>query len=286
MTCTSTDDGSSVLNDRTPLMRSASSSSSSSSSSPPSHHRHPRKHSHTLGETVIVAMSNYSCDEGGEDDDDGVGSAEGGETHHHHHHHHHHRMSVVDRWAPVQDDGTEPLVIFHPHHAVHPHHPGGPSLLRLSSDDVPAATACVRRHSSSIDDDGGGGSMPPPPPPPPPPSTGTGRATSDDDGCEIAIREGRGTTGDYIATSHLLPPSRGGKPNSWGEACQANAREFWEHWRDFFNGIYSSGRNRVDANNDNSLWDVIALTVELPFTIARKVGLSFFLSSVRVVYPF
>ena len=256
-TLASADDGSSILNDRTPLIRSSSSTSSFPSHTPPPPRR---KHSHTLGGTVIVAISNYSCDEGreeddGDDDDDGACDAEEGEPRHHHRHRHR-SASVVDRWAPVQDDGTEPLVIFHPRHAVHPHHPGGPSLLRLSSDDV--HVACVGRHSSSIDDDGGGEGYAPS-------STGTtGGATPDDVGGAAA--ECR------MANAHPPPPSHGGRPNSWGEASRANSKEFWEHWRDFFHGIYSSGRNRDDGNDDKSVWDVIALTIELPFTIARKVG--------------
>jgi hypothetical protein len=257
------DGSSSVPNDRTPLMY------SSSSSLPPPSHRHPRKHSHTLGETVIVAISNYSCaeeDEVGEKMEEKVK--------------HRHRTAIVDRWAPVQDDGTEPLVTFHPNHGVHPHHPGGPSLLRMISDDGTArsvsAAAIVRLHSSSFSDDGGAATTRPP-------STSSVEATSYIE-CDIAIRGGGAANaeGDRMANSSFPPHSV--RPNSWKEAYHANATEFSEHWRDFFNGIYSKNRNQ-DTNDDNSLWEIIALTVELPFTIARKVGLSLIYCS-PVCLPF
>ena len=54
------------------------------------------------------------------------------------------------------------------------------------------------------------------------------------------------------------------RPGSWGEACSSNAQELVDHWSDFFADIY--------RNEENSVLDVIFLTVELPFTIVRKVG--------------
>jgi len=49
---------------------------------------------------------------------------------------------------------------------------------------------------------------------------------------------------------------------SWKEALSSNWHEFVEHWHDFFADIY--------RNPENSVLDVILLTVELPFTIVRK----------------
>jgi hypothetical protein len=54
-----------------------------------------------------------------------------------------------------------------------------------------------------------------------------------------------------------------GWPNSWKEAWSSNIQEFTDHWHDFFTDIYK--------NEENSVLDVILLSVELPFTIARKV---------------
>ena len=53
------------------------------------------------------------------------------------------------------------------------------------------------------------------------------------------------------------------KPTNWKEAWSSNIEEFRDHWNDFFADIY--------RNKDNSVLDVILLSVELPFTIVRKV---------------
>ncbi|KAL7454359.1 hypothetical protein ACHAWC_006004 [Mediolabrus comicus] len=54
------------------------------------------------------------------------------------------------------------------------------------------------------------------------------------------------------------------KPNSWGEAWKSNVQEFKEHWNDFFLDIY--------CNEENGKMDVILLSMELPFTIIRKLA--------------
>ena len=54
------------------------------------------------------------------------------------------------------------------------------------------------------------------------------------------------------------------RPSSWKEAWQNNAREWNEHWIDFFRDIY--------RNPENSKLEVVLLSVELPFTILRKVS--------------
>lgn len=51
-----------------------------------------------------------------------------------------------------------------------------------------------------------------------------------------------------------------------GEALSENINEFKDHWHDFFSDIYH--------NEENSILNVVFLSVELPFTIARKVCVS------------
>ena len=265
--------GGSVANDCTPLLPPAS-------SSPPAVRvAYARKHSHSLSETVIEAMSNYSCS--ADDDDEEEEEA---------------RMAGVDRWAPVQDDGTEPLVIFHPHHAVHPHHPGGPSLLRVSEEGGPARSRGVRMHSSSFDtvDEGPAHSSARP--------AGAACARLRSSSFEAATLPSKMTNAPSDIESEIdggtpivddrsahSPPSRcgggGGRPSSWKEAYHANVKEFSDHWRDFFMDIYFNNDNQ-DKNDNNGLWDILALTVELPFTIARKVRLFFVcVFSLRVSSP-
>jgi len=53
-------------------------------------------------------------------------------------------------------------------------------------------------------------------------------------------------------------------PDSWAEAITENIDEFRQHWRMFFIDIYQ--------NEENTILDVIFLSVELPFTILRKVS--------------
>mmetsp|Transcript_1641 Transcript_1641/g.3423 ORF Transcript_1641/g.3423 Transcript_1641/m.3423 type:complete len:557 (+) Transcript_1641:2-1672(+) len=77
-----------AVNEQTPLVATSSGDSS--------HHLHNRHHSlpvhtHSIRDTVIEAMSNYTCDE--------------------------------------EHEQEEQIVIFHPHHAVHPHHENGPMFL-------------------------------------------------------------------------------------------------------------------------------------------------------------
>jgi hypothetical protein len=53
------------------------------------------------------------------------------------------------------------------------------------------------------------------------------------------------------------------RPNSWTEAWDRNIQEWNDHWIFFFRDIY--------RNSENSTLEVILLSVELPFTILRKV---------------
>ena len=67
------------------------------------HHSQPVPvHHHSIRDSVIEAMSNYSCDE--------------------------------------EQQREEQIIIFHPHHAVHPHHENGPMLLRDIFRRGPVAT--------------------------------------------------------------------------------------------------------------------------------------------------
>jgi hypothetical protein len=177
-------------------------------------------------------------------------------------------MDMVDRRAPVQEDGIEPLVISHPHHAVHPHHPGGPSLLRASQsteEDRPARPMGIRMHSSSFSDDN-------------PPAVHLhckSRSTKDAGPACLsthgpAAAEGAGLhLSSYGGNNNVVTRPLCCRPNFWKEAYHSNMKEFWDHWRDFFVDIYFNN-DCQDKNDNNGSWDIFALSIELPFTIVRK----------------
>jgi len=284
------------------------------------HHNSLPAHSHSLGVTVMEAISNYSCNEPGQLLD----MSENSRTRQ--------TVSTVattntsspaavspaetssifsktkgmttttltlttssgDGWAPVQDDGMEPLVIFHPHHAVHPHHgPGG--LLFLRSKSTGSSTSLAHHRHSSADDCQRQHSW----------SQGEitnlhplNQSSSYDassprttpisapivPSIHVIQQHGTATTTAMLqiaASSSSNVAEDGGmdnpfhrsngqnvynnsdiRPNGWREACSSNLREFRDHWRDFFTDIY--------RNEENSVSDVIFLSVELPFTIVRK----------------
>mmetsp|Transcript_14279 Transcript_14279/g.25484 ORF Transcript_14279/g.25484 Transcript_14279/m.25484 type:complete len:926 (-) Transcript_14279:264-3041(-) len=284
------------------------------------HHNSLPAHSHSLGFTVMEAISNYSCNEQGQLVDTSANSRtkqiastvattntsspaaiSPAET-----------SSIFsktkgmttttrtlttssgDGWAPVQDDGMEPLVIFHPHHAVHPHHgPGGLLFLRSKSTGSSTSLAhqrhssaddCQRQHlwsqeeitkwhslnqSSSYD---ASSSRTTPISVPIVPSIhvmqqhGTATTTAM---LQIAASSSSNVAEDgsmdnpfHRSNGQNVHNNSDIRPNGWREACSSNLREFRDHWRDFFTDIY--------RNEENSVSDVILLSVELPFTIVRK----------------
>lgn len=292
----------------------------------PLHVHNSTVHNHTIGDTFFEAMSNYSCSEpvivsnrSHESDvergdmvalpqnnqaadspcqrnhapaSSAAGAAAGGAS---------------CGWAPMQDDGTEPLVIFHPHHAVHPHHgPGGLLFLRSKSTagSSPRASQYLasrdrRQFSWSPDDNDHGG------------DSGTRakvesstqklrKSSSCDasssnatvslsarqsaapetmalhrnkDAMQISYRSGGADDASVEVSDQVSVDSRNDaveymkrrRPNSWSDAWSTNLTEFRDHWNDFFVDIY--------FNPENSVLDVILLSVELPFTIMRKVRL-------------
>ena len=177
--------------------------------------------------------------------------------------------STSSGWAAVEEDGIEPLVIFHPHHAVHPQHgPGGLLFLRsTSSYDSPAV---IRRKSFDMKDPTNNStkdsekklrhsSFQPNTTPLPENEVLekevieiTNRTTSEDvdkdqvDQCSIE--------------TEIIPTT----PDNWAEAITENIDEFRQHWRMFSTDIYH--------NDENTFLDVIFLSIELPFTILRKVS--------------
>lgn len=83
---------------------------------------------------------------------------------------------------------------------------------------------------------------------------------------QIATFSSNVTTEDVAVENSFQQCKRCGsgnsRPNSWKEAWSSNIQEFTDHWHDFFTDIYK--------NEENSVLDVILLSVELPFTIVRK----------------
>lgn len=256
---------SSVANEQTPLValpshrcekshRYLRHRNSSSSSVPPHHH-------HTIRETVIEAISNYSCTEepvtanpainGGRADHlhlveaaalSSLRDDEGG--------------SIIQKeanlgWAPSFEDGNEPLVIFHPNHAVHPHHhihkPSDGPVLFLRSDSSHGHSPSPRKAAVAEDT--------------------AAEANKSMDAPPLST-PAAGVVNIECFVSSSLHSSKPlqikiNRPNSWKEAWSSNLQEFIEHWHDFFTDIY--------FNQENSAWDVVLLSMELPFTIARKV---------------
>lgn len=227
------------------------------------HHSQPVPvHHHSIRDSVIEAMSNYSCDE--------------------------------------ERQREEQIIIFHPHHAVHPHHENGPMLLRDIFRRGPVAT---RRGSVG--------------------SVGVGKSQSARQTIRKSVSDGitsfnswsssnsapvntvsssshakqmissldvvttpvisghlsesnsqedtqsttESQTNNEQSNDHSRMNTSATKPNSWGEVWKSNLQEFKEHWNDFFLDIY--------CNEENGKMDVILLSMELPFTIIRKVSPSF-----------
>ena len=266
------------------------------------HHDSLPTHRHTLGDTVMEAMSNYSCTEDqplpvrAHTHDNNINTSSEDIT----------EFSPTDSsttaaaaavppaaegifkktsgWAPVQDDGTgrqyEPLVIFHPHHAVHPHHGSG-GMLFLRSKSTGSTAPSPRHHSarsarqyswSSQEDSSkmaqtrelkkssscDASSSTTPALPPAAPAEVTHGAT------KATMQIATPTTGSEVTEDNidmfderialLDQSSDNKKPTNWKEAWSSNIEEFRDHWNDFFADIYQ--------NKDNSVLDVILLSVE------------------------
>ena len=225
------------------------------------HHSQPVPvHHHSIRDSVIEAMSNYSCDE--------------------------------------ERQREEQIIIFHPHHAVHPHHENGPMLLRDIFRRGPVATRrgsvgsvgvgksqsarqTIRKsvsdgitsfHSWSSSNSA-------------PVNTASSHAKqmissldvvtspvisghlSESNSQEDTQSTTESQTNNEQSNDHSRMNASATKPNSWGEAWKSNVQEFKEHWNDFFLDIY--------CNEENGKMDVILLSMELPFTIIRKVSPSF-----------
>ena len=243
-------------------------------------------HSHSIGDAVLEAMSNYSCTANQQLPLKRSNSVDtcSKESHGHNKEVNLSPRTAADRnnifkerstssgWAAPEEDGIEPLVIFHPHHAVHPQHgPGGLLFLRSgSSTDSPAV---IRRKSFDMKDTTNNNntkdsekklrhsSFQPNKTPLPENQVLnvekevieiTNRTTSEDvdkdqvDQCSIE--------------TEIIPTT----PDNWAEAIAENIDEFRQHWRMFFIDIYQ--------NEENTILDVIFLSIELPFTILRKVS--------------
>eukprot|EP00956_Cyclotella_meneghiniana_P023197 scaffold44711_cov90-Cyclotella_meneghiniana.AAC.1 len=181
-----------------------------------------RKHRHNLGDAMIEALSNYSCQEEQQNDD---------EEHNNQHINtalpparslspinNYSPTSKPSGWGPTSPDGTEALVTFHPHHAIHPHHDGGTVVFRRASSRDGTVT-----HAESWE------------------STGE-KKTND---ATASISGLKDDTDDKIVRT---------RPANWNEAWKKNIKEWNDHW----------------VNPDNSRLDVILLSVELPFTVLRK----------------
>ena len=158
-------------------------------------------------------------------------------------------------WPHVVSDGSEPLVIFHPHHAVHPHHEGGPTYISrkrsisLGGDpDRPSCSGVSNDHLQRMS-----------------PREESGQLTKSSPCDASRRRESARSEPDEVQSTELSIESACCSlkyASSWGEACADNACEFREHWHDFFVDIYQS---------ENSTLEMVLHSIELPFTIVRKV---------------
>jgi sodium/potassium/calcium exchanger 6 len=191
-------------------------------------HRH-RHHNHTLGDTMIEAISNYSCqdhdsDECNKEDTKAIltplQSFDSNKS-----------SPATFRptgWGPKSADGTEALVTFHPHHAIHPHHDKSQVVFRRAGSNNAVVRTLSRGESWE--------------------SAGEKQEADAPEDVKQQCDTGRNLS----------------RPSSWSQACHINAREWNEHWIDFFSDIYQ--------NPENSKLEVVLLSVELPFTILRKVS--------------
>lgn len=225
-----------VAHENTPLIQHSSRSESSRT----------RKHHHTLKDTVIEAMSNYSCNE--QEDEHGNSSSackqeKDTELAHMHSLSSNSNNSPTSKptgWGPKSADGTEAIITFHPHHAIHPHHDKNQVVFRRTSGNNTGVVRTMSRGESW-------------------------ESTGETNGNSAAVVSN--TKDDVRAvfveqrSDNELSPKR---PSSWREAYHGNAREWNEHWIDFFQDIYQ--------NPENSKLEVILLSIELPFTILRKVS--------------
>jgi len=257
-----------AANEQTPLVATSSGDSS--------HHLHNRHHSlpvhtHSIRDTVIEAMSNYTCDE--------------------------------------EHEQEEQIVIFHPHHAVHPHHENGPMFLsdvfrrgdaarRGSTNSVspkPSRSRSARQAIRKSVSDGitsfrswdsardknqntgvSSSSLSSPPEvkrlsspdrlttviTSSPPLNITSRSSVDEECAQPSLLKSCNNNEENNNNNSLCCASLLQRPNSWREAWRVNVQEFKEHWHDFFLDIY--------YNEENGAIDVILLSMELPFTIIRK----------------
>lgn len=207
-------------------------------------HRH-RHHNHTLGDTMIEAISNYRCyeqqdhisDECDEEDMktnleplQSFDSNKNNST-----------TSRPTGWGPKSADGTEALVTFHPHHAIHPHHDKSQVVFRRFSSSNNAVARALSRGESwgSAGEKQASDTM-------------LQQDTRDDDAAAVCIEQ-------QSDDEQILS-----RPSSWSQAWHSNAKEWNGHWIDFFRDIYQ--------NPENSKLEVVLLSVELPFTILRKVS--------------
>ncbi|EJK73963.1 hypothetical protein THAOC_04391 [Thalassiosira oceanica] len=155
-------------------------------------------------------------------------------------------------WPHVASDGSEPLVIFHPHHAVHPHHEGGPTYIRrkrsISMGGDPDRSSCSGGSNDHL----------------PQMTSKEGGQLRKSSSCDASRRResARSEPDEVQSTEPSIESAYIKYSSSWREACTDNACEFREHWHDFFIDIYQS---------ENSALEIALHSIELPFTIARKV---------------
>ena len=154
-----------------------------------------RKHRHNMGDTMIEALSNYSCQEKEQVDY---------EKHNKQHEelpsarslspvNNHSPISKASGWGPTSPDGTEALVTFHPHHAIHPHHGDTVIFRRACSKDgtVTRAESGESTGEKEINDAAASISGP-----------------KDDTDAEIVIT----------------------RPANWNDAWRKNVQEWNDHW--------------------------------------------------------
>ena len=209
----------------------------------------PKPHSHTFGDTMIEAISNYSCHEQNDHSSDECSEDETKTELAPLQHSNKNNLptSRLTGWGPKSADGTEAIVTFHPHHAIHPHHDKKVIFRRASSSNSAVVRTSLSHEESweSLDKK---------------PAAVSTQQQNIDENAAVCIDQ-RSDTETVIS-----------RPSSWNEAWHSNAREWNEHWIDFFRDIYH--------NPENTELEVIVLTVELPFTILRKVRvLSFIFAS-------
>ena len=158
-------------------------------------------------------------------------------------------------WPHVASDGSEPLVIFHPHHAVHPHHDGGPTYIRrkrsLSLGGDPDRSPFFGDSNGHLQQTS--------------PKAGRGQLKQSSSYDASRRRESSSSELDEVQSTERSMESASccrKYSSSWREAWADNACEFREHWHDFFIDIYQS---------ENSALEIVLHSMELPFTILRKV---------------